>query len=201
VTYASPRRAKGRAREEAVVAAAAQAISELGFANVRVADIAERAGIGPGHVTYYFPSKAELLLRAIRDSESDLHSQIAAQVHRISDPWKRLRRLIDLAISTGAGDPGWVLWFAVWAQAATDNAVARGGAELEGWWREELAEVIRYGYDRGDFSTEDVDGVVLSLSALIDGLSIRLTLGEAGLTRSKLLDLVMASAHLQLDPV
>lgn len=200
MTSVDSRRAKGRAREESVVAAAAQAITDLGLSNVRVADIAERAGIGTGHVTYYFPSKDALLMRAIRESESDLHARITDQVHRIDDPWERLSRLVDLAASAGAGDPGWVLWFDVWARAATDSTVAAGGAELERWWREVLAEVIRYGCERGDFAADDVEAVVLSLSALIDGLSIRLTLGGGELTRTRLLELVMASAHQQLDP-
>ena len=66
------RRTKGKEREELIVEAATQAIVERGLANVRIADIAERAGMTPGHVTYYFPSKIDLLMRAISASEEAL---------------------------------------------------------------------------------------------------------------------------------
>lgn len=177
------------------MAAAAEAIAELGVANVRIADVAERAGIGPGHVSYYFPSKDELLMRAIRHSEVEFHARIADEVHRIDDPWDRLRRLIELAIPDAPHDPGWVLWLDVMAAAATSPRVATGGEELERWWRVELADVVRYGCERGAFLTEDLDDAVMSLSSLIDGLSIRLTLGASGLTRDRVLDLAMSAGR------
>lgn len=200
MAQATERRSKGRAREESVLQAAAEAIAELGLANVRVADIAERAGIGSGHVTYYFPSKDELLMRAIRWSEGRLHERIEHEIHRVTDPWKRLRRLFELAASEGPGDPGWVLWFEVWAKGGSDRSVAEGSDEFEAWWRQALAAVVRYGCDEGSFATDDVEAVVLALSALVDGLSIQLTLGAGGVTRRRLLDLVMSAAHRDLDP-
>jgi AcrR family transcriptional regulator len=196
VTSTAPaRRNKGRAREEAVLDAAIEAIAELGLTNVRVADIAERAGIGPGHVTYYFPSKDELLVRAIRRSEEAFHAQIAEQVHRVADPWERLRTLIELAIPDGPHDPGWILWLDVMASAATNPEVAASGQELEAWWRVELRRVLHDGCDRGAFVVDDLDAAVLSLSAMIDGLSIRLTLGSNDITRDDVLRLVMAGCR------
>lgn len=200
MTQTSERRAKGRAREASVLRAAMEAIAELGLANVRMVDIAERAGIGPGHVTYYFPSKAELLMRAIRWSEEGLRDRIDEEIGRIADPWKRLRRLFELAASQGPGDPAWFLWFEVWAKAGTDKALADGTAEFETWWRTALANAIRYGCERGSFATEDLDEVVLAISAMIDGLSIQLTLGAPGITRKRMLEMCVSAAHRYLDP-
>jgi AcrR family transcriptional regulator len=44
------RREKGKSREALVVGAAARAIAELGLENVRLTDVAERAGMTAGHV-------------------------------------------------------------------------------------------------------------------------------------------------------
>jgi AcrR family transcriptional regulator len=178
-----------------LVAAATEAIADLGLANVRVADVAERAGVGPGHVTYYFPSKDELLMKAIRQSEEAFHAEIASHIHLIDDPWERLRRLIELAIPDGPHDPGWVLWLDVMAAAASSRAVAEGGAELERWWREELANVLRYGREQGVFEVGNLDESVMTLSSLIDGLSIRLTLGAREITRDMVLERAMACAR------
>lgn len=200
MTNVTTRREKGRAREEAVLRAATQAIAELGLAHVRVADIAERAGIGPGHLTYYFPSKDDLLMQAIRWSEQRFHDEVDDEISGIADPWVRLEKLFDLAAADGVGDPFWALWFEVWAKSVTDPAVAEGGRELEAWWRTSLAEVIRYGSDRGTFRADDIDDIVVTLGALVDGLSIQLALGQGDLTKPKLLDLCGVAARLLLDP-
>ncbi|MFF2389041.1 TetR/AcrR family transcriptional regulator [Agromyces sp. NPDC058104] len=185
------RRAKGRAREELVVEAAAKAIAELGLANVRVSDIAERAGMRPGHITYYFPSKTELLMLAIRQSEEELVEQAEAELGGIVEPWARLERLIELSASNGRGDPGWILWFQVWSDAATDDVVSEVHNELDEGWRQILRDVLEYGRERGAFAFDELDEVSQILSATIDGLSIQLTVGAAGVDHERLLALCM----------
>lgn len=194
------RRAKGRAREELVLEAAGQAIAELGLANVRVADVAERADMTPGHVTYYFPSKTHLLIRAIRDSEEELVATAEAELSRIGDPWKRLDRLVELSASQGKGDPGWVLWFDVWSGAAVDPEIAKVSNELDSRWRTMLADVIQYGCHQGAFATVDPQRTAFLLSALIDGLSIQLTVGASPFTRVELLRFVRTAARAHLLP-
>ena len=194
------RRAKGKEREQLVVGAAAEAIAEQGLSNVRVADVAERAGMSPGHVTYYFPSKTELLMRAIRQSEMSFTAFVEEEIQKVRDPWKRLDKLIELSASNGHRDPGWVLWFQVWSNAALDPEIARVHDELDARWRAILADVIRYGCDRAAFVTDDPDEAALVLSTMIDGLSIHVTLGSAGLDRRRLLDVAREIARAHLRP-
>jgi AcrR family transcriptional regulator len=194
------RRSKGQAREEQLIAAAAELIAERGLANVRVTDIAERAGMTPGHVTYYFPAKNELLMRAIRRSEDAFTQALELQVGAVDDPWQRLRTYLRLAAADGPGDRGWLLWFEVWATAPLDPDVARVHEELDAGSRDVLAGILRYGAQRGAFRLEDLDRTALLLSAVIDGLSVQLTLGAAGLTRPALLELCERAARALLAP-
>jgi AcrR family transcriptional regulator len=182
------RRAKGREREELIVAAAGRAIAERGLAQVRVADIAALAGISPGHVTYYFPSKTELLMRAITAGEEALAARVRAELGGIADPWRRLDRLIELSASAGVRDPGWVLWFQVWLESALHEEVARCHDELDARWRAMLLEVLRHGVSQGAFAVADPEAAAMLISAMIDGLSIQVTLGSAALTRAQMLD-------------
>jgi AcrR family transcriptional regulator len=194
------RRAKGAARERLVIEAAAEVIAERGLANVRMTDIAERAGMSAGHVTYYFPSKTGLLMRTLEHSEADLHQEVVAEVRRIHDPWQRLYRLIESAASKGKGDPGWVLWFEVWANAGLDEELAKFQAELDSRWRSTLAEVIRYGCDSGAFVTDDPGAVSTLLSCLIDGLSVHVTLGDEHMTNEAMKKLYFRAAESLLNP-
>jgi len=155
-----------------------------------------------GHVTYYFPSKTELLIRAIRQSEEQFQSDVLAALQRHRDPWSRLVTLIELAAAQGPHDPAWLLWFEVWAHAAVDENVAEVQAQFDGWWRRQMAEVIAYGVDRRTFRTDDPEQVVAVLSALTDGLSVQLALGDGSTTRDALLDAVLSLARdlLQVTP-
>jgi AcrR family transcriptional regulator len=192
---APKRQGRGADRERLVLAAATELIAERGLANIRVQDVAERANMTPGHVTYYFPSKTELLVRAIRQSEDAYARQLEDEVSGIDDPWQRLTRLVELSAAAGPGDPGWVLWFEVWALAALDPDVARLHAELDGRSRSTLGGVIEYGCQRGAFDTPDPQTAAVLLAALVDGLSIQVTLGSGGLDRARSLRLCDEAAQ------
>jgi len=189
------RRTKGKEREALVVRAAGQAIAERGLANVRMSDVAERAGMTVGHVSYYFPSKIELLMLAIRANEDEHWSAVEVSLARIRDPWRRLDKLLDVAASVGARDPGWVLWFQLWLESALDADVARDHHELDTRWRTILADVIRYGVERGAFASDDPVQDALLLSSLVDGLSIQVTLGAPDVSRTRMMRLLKAEAR------
>jgi AcrR family transcriptional regulator len=189
------RRSKGAERELSVVTAAAELIAEQGLSRLRMADVADRAGMSVGHVTYYFPSKTELLVRAIQQSESQFQAEVREALQQLDDPWDRLVALVELAAASGPRDPGWLLWFEVWANAALDPELADVQRQLDGWWRKQMGEVITCGTERGDFHPADPGRAVSILSALTDGLSVQLALGSDAVARHELLDIVMGLAR------
>jgi AcrR family transcriptional regulator len=193
-TSAVARRSKGADRESAVIAAAVELIAEEGLANLRVSDVAKRAGMTVGHVTYYFPSKNALLIRAIRHSEMEFHRDVERRLARRADPWSRLRSLIEAASANGPNDPGWVLWFEVWSMAVNDPEVSAVQQELAAWWSDTLADTVRYGVERDVFHPVDEAQMVAVLSALTNGLSVQLSLGDERLTAKRAVQLVMDTA-------
>lgn len=188
------RRLKGAERERTVVAAAASLMSEQGLADLRMTDVAERAGMSVGHLTYYFPSKSALLVSAITMSEREFQADVDSALLQQDDPWARFHTLLELAAARGPRDRGWLLWFEVWASAGTDEGVAAAQRELEGWWRQSMRQIVVDGVESGRFTCDDVDGAVAILSALTDGLSVRLTLDGESLTRGQLLEHVTGVA-------
>lgn len=188
------RRTKGREREEIVLQAAGEAIAELGFANVRVSDIAERANMTTGHITYYFPSKNDLLLLAIHRSEEELVRRSKEELAGIEDPMARLRRLIELSAASGFQDDAWNLWLQAWANGLSDPSVSQEHRQLDRRWFDLLAEVIEYGRSRGAFAVNDVTGACEIISAMIDGLSIQVTVGSDRLDRVRMLQLIESGA-------
>lgn len=164
-------------REQTLIDAAVSAIAELGLSSVRMSDIAERAGMTTGHVSYYFPLKSDLLRKAIESSERGLIDDAQAAVDELSDPLSKLEALIDLSSADGPGDPGWLLWFQVWAEAALDKTIAESHHLLDGEWRALLRTVIDEGARSGAFDVADVTTTATAIAGMLDGLSIQLAMG------------------------
>ena len=62
-------------RREQMLRAALEVIADRGYADTRIADVAERTGISPALVIYYFKTKDQLLTEAIRYSEDAWYAQ------------------------------------------------------------------------------------------------------------------------------
>src|SRR4051812_41030757 len=153
------RRALNPERRERVLEAAADALLERGFADTRISDIAERAGMSPGHVMYYFESKERILLDALSQREERL---FYAQVEARGDmaPLPRLERWIDRSIPTGRGDEQWSLWLELWARAVHDARIADMLEERDARWTSTLRDILEDGVRRGSFRAVDVDRFV-----------------------------------------
>jgi AcrR family transcriptional regulator len=172
-----------------VLQAALTVIADKGLDETRMVDIGDAAGMSAGHVMYYFPSKAELLMQALKWSEDQFLSQAQDAVRQLPTARERLWRLVELSVPDTPADPAWILWLETWARAPHDQRVARIGRDIEQRWLSALAAVIREGQAAGEFADLNADEFAISFSALIDGLSIRLVGGAGTLTRSRLLEI------------
>lgn len=77
--YGEPDRAgtfTERARREQILACAVEAIAELGYGRASLAEIARRAGVSKGVVSYYFPGKDRLLEQVV----ADVHARAGAAI-------------------------------------------------------------------------------------------------------------------------
>lgn len=186
-------------RRERVLRAALDVIAERGLSETRMTDIAERAGMSAGHILYYFESKNDLLLQALRWSEDQLLRQAREEFVRLPKASERFVRFVELAAPVGPADPGWVLWLEVWSLAPHDRKMARGQAAIDRRYIRTLADVVRYGQVTGEFPAElDADEFALRFSALMDGLAIKVVGGAVDMTAEGLLEIALAAAAEEL---
>lgn len=75
-----------RARRAQILTCAVEAIAEFGFGRASLAEIARRAGVSKGVVSYYFTSKAELLAQVVTDVYLRAGAAIAARTDAETDP-------------------------------------------------------------------------------------------------------------------
>lgn len=181
----SPRPNIDHIRRPQILAAAAEVISQRGIAATRVADVAERAGTSTSAVLYWFGSKEELLAEALIWEDDLFYAQVTERLTEVNTPPERLAMLIEAA-STGGG---WTLWMELWARALRDPGAAEAREKGDVRWREAIAEVVRDGCESGDFEAEDPDHVAMTLSALLDGLAVQVTLDDPELTAERMMEI------------
>ena len=161
-------------RRTQMLEAAMEVIAERGLCETRIADVADRAGLSPALVVYYFGSKETLLTEALAYAEDLFYIEAFRELTGIEGASKRLVRLIDLAcppVVRRESDEYWTLWVELWSRALRNDEAARKREALERRWRNTIAEVVREGQRSGEFGPCDPERFATYLSALMDGLA------------------------------
>lgn len=171
-------------RRTQMMAAALQVISERGFADTRIADVAERAGTSPALVIYYFKTKDQLLTEAVRQYEDSWYAVGQQRMAGMPTVKAQIEEIVAMNLLPEA-DPeprgSWQLWLDFWAQAARNSDVATVRRKSDERWRDEIASLVLAGQEAGEFADVDPVSFAICLSALMDGLTIQIALEDPGI--------------------
>src|SRR5205823_7933505 len=164
-----------RDRHQEIVEAAAQVITDRGLAETRIQDIADRCGVSPGLILYYFGSKDRLLVEALTYANDQSYLRMSRELRKMPAASERMDRLIDMSV------PGlleeyslldeWALWLEIWVRALRDPEMAKEREALDRRWIQSIADVIRFGRQTGEFPPDrhDADDLAMQIGAVIDG--------------------------------
>lgn len=189
---ARARQRQSKERHQEILEAAARVITDRGLAETRISDIAERCGVSPGLILYYFASKDRLLIEALTYANDRFYLGLSRELRRMSSGRQQLDRLIELSV------PGllpeferldeWALWIETWVRALRDPAMAKEREVLERRWRQSIADIVRHGRSTGEFSENgvDADELGLRIGAFIDGLAIQVMMNDTSMTAERM---------------
>ncbi|HET9310094.1 MAG TPA: TetR/AcrR family transcriptional regulator [Actinomycetota bacterium] len=177
------RQKNGKDRHQEILEAAARVITDRGLAETRIQDIAERCGVSPGLILYYFESKDRLLVEALTYANDKYYLAQARDLRRLDSARDQLSRLIDLSVPGLLPDferlEEWALWIEIWVRALRDPSLAKEAEVLDRRWRQSIADIVRHGRRTGEFDGgEDADEIGRKLGALIDGLAIQVLMND-----------------------
>jgi AcrR family transcriptional regulator len=188
-------------RREQMLRAALEVISERGYPETRIADVAERIGISPALVIYYFKTKDQLLTDAIRFAEDSWYASGQRRMAELPTAVAKLEEIVAMSCLPEA-DPGpeysWLIWLDFWAQAARNSEVAAVREKSDERWREQIRSLAAEGQQAGEFSSADPDVFAIHLSALLDGLAIQMALEDPVVDQVTAFELTMRFAADQL---
>jgi AcrR family transcriptional regulator len=168
-------------RRAQMLHAALSVISERGYADTRIADVAERAGVSPALVIYYYKTKDHLLTEAIRYYEDAWYAVGQRQMAELPSAAARLEEIVAMSCLNEADpEPGssWQLWLDFWAQAARNAEVASVRQKSDERWRQLISTLVQSGQEAGEFKDVDPASFAICLSSLLDGLAIQIALDD-----------------------
>ena len=186
------------ARRGELVRAAIDVLSEKGWSDTRVADVGQRVGISPGHVLYYFESKVDLFIEALRTIEQDLRDDVLGRTATLSSAKARWQYLLEQAAPTGPKDFRLMVWLQAWELAPRDPYVAECLQTLEDQWMDMLRGPLTYGRETGQLEVADLDDFTTRFSALMDGLWIQVVLGSPHIDRKRMLEICQRASEAEL---
>jgi AcrR family transcriptional regulator len=196
----SPRPSIDHIRRPQILAAAAEVIAERGVAATRIADVAERSGVSPPAVLYWFDSKEKLLAEALTADDDRFYEELGERLDEAATPAERMVALIE----TAAGDGDFALWMELWTWALRDAELRAARERFDSRWRATIEAVIAEGVATGEFGTRvgatvDPSQMALAIAALIDGLTVQAALGDPEVSVARLTETVLASAERLLE--
>jgi len=160
--------ARGQQAVAEILTAARDVLVEEGYPRLTMRNVAERANMTVGNLSYYYANKEDLLhdlLEAVIQGYVEDFDRIAANMER--SPEERLQDMVRFVIGDLATKETTGFFPALWALANHDDVAAKEMSSIYEVERNAFAPVI--GEMRPDLSRKDRDLLALFISASIEG--------------------------------
>ncbi|MFZ1742352.1 MAG: TetR family transcriptional regulator C-terminal domain-containing protein [Pontixanthobacter sp.] len=175
-------------RRQSLIEATARVLAQKGAAGVSVRAICTEAGVSPGLLRHYFAGVSDAIAETYRWTGQQIDAALAQAVENA----ERTSRAELVAYLTASFRPpiasGELLagYVALWSLTLSDPAIAAVRGEVYSGYRIGLERLLHaYLPDKADMRLP-----AIALTALIDGLWLELSLGNAPFTEAEARELV-----------
>jgi len=176
-------------RRQELRAAAFRVLQREGLQGTTLEKVAEEAGASKGIVLHYFRSKAELFEHVMREANLVLRNRVNARLAGARTPTERLVAIVEGNFEQDIFTPSVCFaWLSLCAQVPRDPALARIQRVIHARMHSNLMSGLR-----PQLPLREAKAKALHISALIDGLWLRLGLAPSVLTAEQAIELVCAA--------
>jgi AcrR family transcriptional regulator len=176
------RRKNQASRRRQLAQAGRHALLDRGAVGLRIKDIAERAGIAPSSVLYYYPRIDELMMEVSRDATERYAERRSQRVRQLADPVRQLRLAIHLGVPTGSDDEESRLLYELDAFTGSSPAFATMSSSFFDRQALLYQYVLESGATRGAFELNGpAETIARGLVALEDGLGLQVVIQHPGI--------------------
>ncbi|WP_244484376.1 choline-responsive transcriptional repressor BetI [Rhizobium sp. Root274] len=160
-------------------------LQKEGLAGTTLEKVAAYAGASKGIVLHYFRNKEELFEQAMREANGALSRAVVKRLRDAQDPEQRVRAIILGNFEEEFFKPSIShAWLSLCAEVPREPQLARLQKVFHARMRSNLLSALRELRDR-----DEAEELALGISALIDGLWLRMGLDPGSVTRESALKL------------
>lgn len=150
---------QGRERKQQLVDCAAQLFTERGFAETRIKDIVDAAGVAKGLFYWYFENKEALFAEVAADIRLRLRKHQAAAIDPDADPLRQIRQGTQASVHFMAENAHFFSLLEVETGAVTEESRRKGTAQHIG----DVRTIILRGQEQGVIVDDEPDLLALAV--------------------------------------
>ena len=159
--------------EESLVRAAYRLIASKGIERTTLQDIAEAAGVSKALAVYYFKTKENLLLAAIRWVLARVTERMTSALSSVEQPEEQVRVMLDtIFVDPRRNRDFYLAYTALIGEAARNERFNELNTTFRSIMNAAYADLIRAG-DGTVFSVDGVEEAAMGVRALIDGFFLQ----------------------------
>lgn len=178
-----PRPSVSAERRAQILGATCAEIAESGVRDLRLTDVATRAGVSSGTIHYYFDSKQALLHAAFEYNYQHSIDRRAAILAAGGNPLELLTRLVESYAPLDAdGVAAWRVWTELWVHGLREPELQELNETIYGDWRRTVVGLLRDAQDQNLIVDGDPVQLANTVVGMIDGLAIQVLLGSHNMT-------------------
>jgi AcrR family transcriptional regulator len=182
------RKASKEVRQLQLIEATIDSLAKRGYAETTMADVADGAGLSRGIVNFHFESKEKLLIATLQHMYDEYSAHWRAALLKAGDePAKQLRALVaadfDRAICTKRK---LAAWCAFWGEAKSRPTYQSLCGARDAAYQKIFVDLCRTLKEDAGYAFEP-QITALALSAMLEGLWLRLMMGTEDVTRQSAL--------------
>jgi TetR/AcrR family transcriptional regulator, fatty acid metabolism regulator protein len=157
------------ARRSQLIACAIETIATLGYGQASLAQIAKRAGISKGVITYYFKTKEELIEQVVKDMTTAAASFMRPQIEASPTATAKLQAYLRSNIAyIAAHRMQMAAIIDIVFNVRTEDGQRRYQPGREEPALQALEAILRQGQDEGEFRAFDPRVIALTIRGAID---------------------------------
>jgi AcrR family transcriptional regulator len=186
------RKASKEIRRQQLIEATIDSLARRGYSETTMADVADGAGLSRGIVNFHFESKEKLLVATLQHMYEEYSAHWRNALQRAGDdPAEQLKALVaadfDRAVSTRRK---LAAWCAFWGEAKSRPTYQALCGARDAAYQDVFVQLCTRLGEEGGYPFEP-QGIALALTAMSEGLWLRLMMGTEDVTRESALQAAM----------
>jgi AcrR family transcriptional regulator len=175
----SPKVIDKQRKKNEILQAAMKVFAQKGVKSARIADIAQRAGVGKGTIYEYFRSREEMFVEGFNLLIEDLENRLHAELETPTDPESKLRSIMRVFFSSlgQLSAEMTAIFIDFWSEGIRTETTKGGGLidlkQVYADARKQLQQVLSDGMMAGQFREVNTEVVASSMMAIVDGLLLQ----------------------------